>query len=160
MVTRASTGSERAMRLEATVREFLDRGVGGDVTGSTEFLADDAAYRINAWNEPFLGRDAIDEEFRRQRRLWSDFRYEMLNVATVGNVVLTERIDTVRMDGQDVTVHIAGVFEFDGAVASPAGATTSTATRSRSSSRGVTGPGHRDASHARSDRRGLSAQLR
>ena len=113
MTTQVGTASEAAIRLEATVRAFLDSGVDGDVTGSAAFLADDAAYRINAWNESFLGRDAIDAEFRRQRRLWSDFRYEMLNVATVGNVVLTERIDTVCLDGRDVTVHIAGVFEFD-----------------------------------------------
>jgi len=105
--TRADT------REEATVREFLDRGAAGDLTGSAELLADDAVYRVNGWNEPFRGRDEIAAEFRRQRTLWSDFRYEMLNVATVGNLVLTERIDTVRVDGGDITVHVAGVFEFD-----------------------------------------------
>jgi limonene-1,2-epoxide hydrolase len=111
--TREATGAEPAVRLEATVREFLDRGVAADVAGSVALLADDAEYHVNAWNEPLVGRDAIGEEFQRQRRLWSDFRYELLHVATTGNVVLTERVDTVRVDGRDVTVHIAGVFELD-----------------------------------------------
>jgi len=102
-------------QLEATVRAFLDLGVAGDVEGSAAYLADDASYRVNGWNEPFVGRAAIRQDFQRQRDLWSDFRYQILGIATAGNTVFTERIDTVRMSGRDVNIHMAGVFEFDDA---------------------------------------------
>ncbi|MGZ4690850.1 MAG: limonene-1,2-epoxide hydrolase family protein [Acidimicrobiia bacterium] len=102
-------------QLEDAVRTFLDLGVEGDVAASVECLADDALYHLNSWNAPFVGRDAIRADFDRQRTLWSDFRYQLLNIATGGNVVFTERIDTVRVDGRDVSIHVAGVFEFDDA---------------------------------------------
>lgn len=102
-------------QLEDAVRAFLDLGVKGNVAGSVDYLADDASYRVNGWNEPFVGHDAIRHDFERQRILWSDFRYQLLNIGTVGNVVFTERIDTVRMAGRDVSIHMAGVFEFDDA---------------------------------------------
>jgi len=111
--TPAHRGPEPATDFEATVVDFFDAGVLGDVDRSMALLAEDATYRVNAWNEPFRGHDEIDEDLRRQRREWSDFRYQMLNLATAGNVVLAERIDTIRMHGRDVTVHVAAVFEFD-----------------------------------------------
>lgn len=102
-------------QLEDAVRAFLDLGVKGDVAGSVDCFADGASYQVNAWNEPFTGRDAIRQDFDRQRVLWSDFRYQLLNIGAVGNVVFTERIDTVRVAGRDVSIHMAGVFEFDDA---------------------------------------------
>jgi limonene-1,2-epoxide hydrolase len=50
-----------------------------------------------------------------KRSLWSDFRYELLEMATVGSTVLAERIDTVRMAGKVITIHAVGVFEVDDA---------------------------------------------
>jgi len=58
--------------------------------------------------------DAIRADFERQRSLWSDFRYDLLNIASAGRSVFTERIDTVHMMGKDLTVHAVGVFEVDG----------------------------------------------
>ena len=101
--------------LEDSVRAFLDLGVTGDVAGSLDFLADGACYQVNAWTEPLIGRDTIRQDFERQRTLWSDFRYQLLTIGTVGNLVFTERIDTVRVSGRDINVHMAGVFEFDDA---------------------------------------------
>lgn len=101
--------------LEDAVRAFFDLGVKGDVAGSVDCFAHRASYQVNAWNVPLIGHDAIRQDFERQRALWSDFRYQLLNIGTVGNVVLTERIDTVRMAGRDVRIHMAGVFEFDDA---------------------------------------------
>lgn len=100
-------------QLEDAVRAFLDLGVEGDVESSVACFADGGTYRINAWYEPFIGHDAIRQEFNRQRALWSDFRYQLLNIGALGNVVFSERIDTIRMAGRDASVHMAGVFEFD-----------------------------------------------
>ena len=102
-------------QLEGAVRAFLDLGVKGDVEGSVDCFAHGASYQVNGWQEPLIGHDAIRQDFSRQRALWSDFRYQLLNIGTVGNIVFTERIDTVRMAGRDLNIHMAGIFEFDGA---------------------------------------------
>jgi hypothetical protein len=81
--------------LEDAVRAFLDLGVKGDVGGSVDCFAYGASYQVDAWNEPLIGHDAIRQDFDRQRALWSDFGCQLLNIGTVGNVVFTERIDTV-----------------------------------------------------------------
>lgn len=101
------------MSLEDTVRSFLDPNIEGDIDRALDYFTDTASYRVNAWNEPLVGREAIRADFDRQHSLWSDLRVQLVNVATVGNVVFTERIDTVQMAGRDVDAHIVGVFEFD-----------------------------------------------
>ena len=97
-----------------TVRSLLElfRAGDADVLGS---FADDASYRVNAWNEGFVGLEAIAAEFERQHNLWSDLRIEILNIGSIGEVVFAERIDTVHMMGRDVHIHAVGVFEFGGA---------------------------------------------
>jgi limonene-1,2-epoxide hydrolase len=96
---------------EHVVRSFFDSSVDGDVEQCLGYFTPGAAYRDNAWNEPISGIKAIRSEFERQRSLWSDFRYEVLEIATAGNAVLIERIDTVHMAGKDITIHAVGVFE-------------------------------------------------
>lgn len=104
---------------EAVVRSFLDSSANGDVEQCLGYFTPSATYRDNAWNEPISGLKAIRSEFERQRSLWSDFRYEVLAIATRGNAVLIERIDTVHMEGKDITIHAVGIFEVndDGKVA-------------------------------------------
>ena len=102
-------------QLERSVQAFLDLGVTGDIAGSLDCFADGASYQINAWNEPLVGRDAIRQAFEGQRSLYSNFRYQLLNIGSAGNVVFIERIDTVQVGDRDVSVHMAGVFEFDDA---------------------------------------------
>jgi limonene-1,2-epoxide hydrolase len=87
--------------------------VAGDLQESLGYFTSDATYRVIAWSEPIRGIEAIRSEFERQRSLWSDFRYELLEIATVGGAVLVERIDTVHMAGKDITIHAVGVFEVD-----------------------------------------------
>jgi limonene-1,2-epoxide hydrolase len=102
-------------REEGIVRSFLDVSVEGDIDKGLDYFAQDGSYQVNAWNEALVGIDAIRSDFERQRTLWSDFRYELVNVASVGRVVFTERIDTVHMMGlsKDIRIHAVGVFEID-----------------------------------------------
>jgi len=100
-------------REEGIVRAFLDASVKGDIDQVLSYFADGGSYPMNRWHEPFVGRAAIRGDFERQRPLWSDFRYELVNVASTGNIVFTERIDTVRMMGKDLVSNMVGVFEVD-----------------------------------------------
>jgi limonene-1,2-epoxide hydrolase len=95
---------------EFVVRSFLD-SVKGEVQESLGFFTSDATYRVSAWNEPVRGIDAIRSEFERQHSLWSNFRYELLKIATVSGTVFVERSDTVHIAGKDITIHVVGVFD-------------------------------------------------
>src|SRR5579864_3587780 len=107
------TGGRMTEREEQIVRDFLDVFEEGDIAGSARCFARDASYRMNAWNEPIVGVDAIRAEFLRQEGLWSDFRFDLLNIASTGSVVFTERVDRGQWRGKDMAVHVAGVFEID-----------------------------------------------
>jgi limonene-1,2-epoxide hydrolase len=109
-----------AERPEAVVQSLLEVMSKGDVAAVLPHFAEGASYRVNAWNEPLVGVDAIGKEMQRQMAMWSDFRFDLLNVASTGNVVFTERIDTVHMMGRDLDIHVAGVFEVtqDGKISS------------------------------------------
>jgi limonene-1,2-epoxide hydrolase len=100
-------------REEQVVLSLIERANAGDNDGVLSLFAPDASYRVNAWNEPLVGVDAITKDFDRQHALWSDLRIKVLNIASVANVVFTERIDTVHMMGRDIDIHMAGVFEVD-----------------------------------------------
>ena len=77
-------------------------------------MAPDARYHVRAWQEPFVGHDAIRAELLRQAPLFSDGRYETMNVASVGQTVFSERVDSVIIEGKRATFHLVDVFEVDG----------------------------------------------
>jgi limonene-1,2-epoxide hydrolase len=98
-------------RPDDVVRSLLEAMTKGDVSALLPYFTDEASYRVNAWNEPLDGTDAIRKELERQLAMWSDFRFDLINVASTGNTVFTERIDTVHMMGRDLDIHVAGVFD-------------------------------------------------
>jgi limonene-1,2-epoxide hydrolase len=67
---------------------------------------------VFAWEEPFVGREAIRYELLRQAASYRDGRFEILNVASAGQVVI-ERIDWVTMNDKRAGFHVVGVFEVD-----------------------------------------------
>jgi limonene-1,2-epoxide hydrolase len=58
-----------------------------------------------------LGREAIRAELKFQISWATDFELEVRTIATVGSSVLNERIDRFVMNGRQITVPVAGVFE-------------------------------------------------
>ena len=98
-------------RQEAVVRSLLGAFIAGDFAGALEHFAADASYRVNVWNEPLVGHAAINGDFERQAALWTDFRYDLVSIASTDGVVLTERVDRVHMMDRDVEIHAVGVFD-------------------------------------------------
>jgi limonene-1,2-epoxide hydrolase len=82
-------------------------------------MAPDAHYQIFAWDEPFVGHDAIRAELLRQAPLLRDVRVEIVTIGSIGQIVFTERVDSMLLRGKPITSHIAGVFEVgaDGKIA-------------------------------------------
>ena len=100
-------------REEGIVREFLEFFVTGDVARAANYFADDGSYRTYAWQEPTVGVAAIRAVWERQAAAWNDFHYDLVNIASAGAVVFTERIDRGQSMGKDMAVHAVGVFEVD-----------------------------------------------
>ena len=97
----------------ATVIAMLDCVVTRDFDGATAHYAEDARYHVRAWQEPVVGHDAIRAEFDRQAGHFDSFRYDVVNLHSVGSTVFIERVDHLAMFGKDVDVHWFGVHEVD-----------------------------------------------
>ena len=95
-------------------------------------MASDARYHVRAWQEPFVGHDAIRAELLRQAPLFSDGCYETVNVASVGQVVFSEHVDSVRIGGSAPPSIWWMSSRSTLTARSPVGAPTPTAERTRS----------------------------
>jgi len=98
---------------EKAVREFLGAW-NDDPKKLGDFFADDAVFQMmTSVREPVRGRAAIQEELANQAAWASDFDLAVLNIASGGNVVLVERLDSFNMNGKPIKVPVVGVFEVD-----------------------------------------------
>jgi limonene-1,2-epoxide hydrolase len=97
---------------EQAVRDFLKAWDEPKKLG--DFFADGAVFQMMA-RDPVEGREAIAEELANQAGWASNFDLAVLNIASTGNVVLVERLDSFDMMGTTIKVPVVGVFECDGA---------------------------------------------
>ena len=103
---------------EEAVRDFVleaecDRWDASRIERLLDRMAPDARYHVQAWKEPLVGRDVIRDELLRQAPLFSDGCYETVNMASVGQTVFSERVDTVTMNEKRASFHLVDVFEVD-----------------------------------------------
>jgi limonene-1,2-epoxide hydrolase len=107
-------GVEQEELARAFILEFeCERVDPARVEAVLDRMAADARYHVFAWEEPFVGRDAIRDELLRQAAFYRDGRFEIVNVASVGQTVFMERIDRVTMNDKRAGFHVVGVFEVD-----------------------------------------------
>jgi len=79
-------------------------------------LAEDARYQpIVPLSAPVRGADRICAELERQYALYKDCACEILNIASAGKTVFTERVDRVRQrsTNSETITHVAGLFDLD-----------------------------------------------
>lgn len=103
-----------AREQEIVVLAFLDAIVAGDHERALGCCAPDAAYHVSAWQQPVVGREAIRSELERQAAIFTDFGYEIVNIASTDSVVFTERVDSMRIGGKPVSLHWASAHEVAG----------------------------------------------
>ena len=96
---------------EAAVRALLDSYATLDWDAVAAHYADNATLSVVAWYEPLVGRDAIRKDLDRQAGVYTDFRHKIVNVASTDSVVFAERVDTFKMGGKDIAIHVTGAFE-------------------------------------------------
>ncbi len=101
---------------ETIVREFCAVWPERNVEKLLTYFTDDALYH-NMPMEPVTGKNGICEVLNMFVPA-EDLEAEITHLATRGNVVFTERIDRMTIDGKKVVLPCAGVFEIrDGKIA-------------------------------------------
>ncbi|TMK88579.1 MAG: limonene-1,2-epoxide hydrolase [Actinobacteria bacterium] len=97
---------------EQAVRDFLNSW--NEPKGLGDFFTEDAVFQMMA-RDPVHGRAAIAEELANQAAWATNFDLAVLNIASTGDAVLVERLDSFEMNGNTIKVPVVGVFECDGA---------------------------------------------
>ena len=102
---------------ETVVSEFCAAWERRDVEAILTWFAAGATYH-NMPLEPVCGHTAIREVLNLFVPPASKIHFEVLAIASRGNVVFTERVDHFTVAGKEVALPVAGVFEVrDGKIA-------------------------------------------
>ncbi|HVL02631.1 MAG TPA: limonene-1,2-epoxide hydrolase family protein [Dongiaceae bacterium] len=94
---------------QTVVEDFLHACSTLDLDAALELIAEDCVYK----NVPFhtaRGKRNVVKAFQAMGKAVTEFKVDMLNIATNGNVVLTERVDTLGGKYFRAELPIMGVF--------------------------------------------------
>lgn len=97
---------------EQVIRDFCAAWSRKDAEELLGYFTDDAVYH-NLPMPPVAGKDAIREVFGFFVPPSDSIEWEMLHLATAGDVVFTERVDRFVMGGKTIELPVAGVFELE-----------------------------------------------
>ena len=96
---------------EAIVREFCDVVGKRDAELLRPLLADTIEYH-NVGMERTVGFDDVIANLQGQWAMFPGvYEFRVRNIAANGTIVLTERIDAIGAEGQELPVPVMGVFE-------------------------------------------------
>src|SRR3989442_15253121 len=102
---------------ESVVRDFCAAWRRRDVEELLGYFAPDAVYH-NMPVAPVTGHDGIRELLNMFAPAAETAEFEILAIASRGSLVFTERIDRFTMNGRQVALPVAGVFDIrDGKIA-------------------------------------------
>jgi limonene-1,2-epoxide hydrolase len=95
---------------ETIVRGFLAAWGDGDARKLADYFTENAVFQMMP-RDAVMGREAIHEDFKAQLAWTTDCAFEITAVASIGDIVFTERIDRMKVAGARVELPVAGVFE-------------------------------------------------
>lgn len=98
---------------ERIVRDFIDAWPRLDVAEIVAFFAEDGVYH-NMMLEPVKGREALTGFIGGFVNGWAEVQWELVNIASAGNLVFAERVDRMKVGGKPVALPCCGVFEIEG----------------------------------------------
>jgi limonene-1,2-epoxide hydrolase len=102
---------------ESTVRSFCAAWSRRSIDELLGWFTEDAVYH-NIPVPPVSGLDGIREVLHMFVPPASSIEFEVINIASRGNVVFTERVDRFTIGGNRIALPVAGVFEIrDGKIA-------------------------------------------
>lgn len=86
-----------------------------DLEAALALLADDAVFLPDPKAEPVGGREAIRKLWSYYMGLFASYTCEVHHMLATDQLVVTERTERIaRVDGQQVVLPVASVFELDG----------------------------------------------
>ena len=94
---------------QSVVEDFLSACCTLDLDAALELIDDNCVYQ----NVPFhtaRGKQNVVKAFQAMGKAMTEFDVEMINIATNGNVVMTERVDTLGGKFFRAKVPLMGVF--------------------------------------------------
>jgi limonene-1,2-epoxide hydrolase len=104
---------------EQVVRDFMTAFIEawptGDATTLSRFFSEDAQY-CNGPLQPVHGREAIMAELARMMSLGGEVEADIRHFLSDDAVVMTERVDYVKLGRKTAGLAIAGVYEVHGGV--------------------------------------------
>lgn len=95
---------------EQIVRDFIAAWSRLDVDEIVAFFAPDGTYH-NMMNKPVTGHDDLRKFIGGFIKSWTQTTWDILNVASHGNIVMAERLDRTRIGDRSVDLPCCGVFE-------------------------------------------------
>jgi limonene-1,2-epoxide hydrolase len=105
------------MSSEQVVRDFCAAWERRDIDELVGFFTEDGVYH-NMPTEPAKGHDAIRGVLMLFVPMAKGIEFKIDNIASEGDVVFTERVDTFVLEKGTVSLPVAGVFEVrDGKIA-------------------------------------------
>ena len=95
------------------IRNFCAAWAKPDATALAEYFTDDAVYH-NMPVQPIQGKDAIKGVIEQFTAPFDRSEWELLQIAAVGDVVLTERVDRFISADKTIELPVMGTFEIVG----------------------------------------------
>ncbi len=97
---------------EELIRNFVDTWPRLDVDAIVDHYTEDGNYH-NMMIDPVQGRTGLTAFIGAFLNGWSDVKWDILNIASTGNLVFAERVDHFKVGGKPVDLPCCGVFEIE-----------------------------------------------
>lgn len=87
-----------------------------DLDAVMAFIAQDAVFLPDPGGDAVRGHDAIRTLWSRYMGLFAAYSFEIVNMLSTDRLVFMERVEQIsRVDGQQIVIPVAAVFEIDAA---------------------------------------------
>ncbi len=97
---------------EQVIRNFIEAWSRLDPEELASYFAEDGVYH-NMSAGPVSGRANVEKFIRGFSASWTETTWDLLNIASAGNIVIAERLDRTRAGDKSVDLPCVGVFELE-----------------------------------------------
>jgi limonene-1,2-epoxide hydrolase len=97
---------------EQVIRSFVEAWSRLDPEELAAYFTDDGIYH-NMPIAPIVGRPKVEEFIRGFSAAWTETTWDLLNIASSGDLVFAERVDRTQSGDKSVDLPCVGVFELE-----------------------------------------------
>lgn len=98
---------------ESIIADFIKAWSRLDANELSNYFHEDGTYH-NIPIDPVTGKKNIEDFIKGFTTTWKETNWEILCIASVGNIVITERLDrTLATNGKSLELPCVGVFEME-----------------------------------------------